>query len=334
MFLKNISLQNFKCHEALDIDFSTDAAVKNPVRKTTFLAGENGTGKSALLQAIAMATGGSDALRYLPGFPNDYIRHGYDTAGIHATITTAQGVERTLGLTLHRDQPLPAAIHHARQSLAPMDAALRHTARSYFVAGFGSGRRVGPAYPLPVYNARFAAVQSIFNRDAFLRPLPQWAAELLQQHGPGAMDVVAKAINTFLPQEVRFECIRAGQVFFNTPDGLLPLELLSNGIQQTVAWLGDLLYHVSRRFGDYKKPLTARGLLLIDEIDLHMHPAWQQQLYDFLAIGLPHFQVIATTCSALTSQSAQCEELLMLKREAGGKPLILPFTAMQAATAA
>ncbi len=331
MFLKNISLTHFKCHKSLEIDFSTGDAVKNPVRKTTFIEGENGTGKSALLQAIAMLTGGSEALRYLPGFPNDYIQHGHDRAVISATITTAQGEERALSLCLLRDEPLRDALRRAREGLAPMDAALRHTHRSYFVAGFGSGRRVGTAQQyLAPHNPRYAAVQSVFNRDAFLRPVPDWAADLLQHSGPGSMDTLAAAINTFLPPEVRFERIEGGRVFFVTPDGLLPLELLSNGIQQTVAWVGDLLYHVRRTFGDYKNPLAARGLLLIDEIDLHMHPAWQGQLYDFLAAGLPQFQIIATTCAPATAGRAATEERLLLRREAGGTPRLMSLDNMAA----
>lgn len=331
MFLKKISLKNFRCHEALEMDFSTNAAIRNPVRKTTFVTGENGAGKTALLQAIAMVTGGSEALRFLPGFPNHYIRHGCNAADIEATITTAQGAERTLSLTLLRDEAPRDAIARARLTLAPVDAALRHTHRSYFVAGFGSGRRLDPAHyntavrPFHSANARYAAVHSLFNRDALLRPLPEWTSDVLQRGGSHAMDALAGAINTFLPAEVRFDSItQDGRVFFTTPDGLLPLELLSNGYQQTVAWVGDLLYHVSRSFGDYRNPLAARGLLLIDEADLHLHPAWQSQLYRFFAEGLPQFQVIATTYSPVTAAEASPDEVLVLQRDPSGRPTMRP----------
>ncbi len=331
MFLKKISLRNFKCHEDLTIDFSTDDAVKNPVRKTTFITGENGAGKSALLQAIAMVTGGSEALRYLPGFANNYIRHGQEAAEIEATITTAQGEERYLSLLLRRNETPRDAVARAREGLLPVDAALRHTHRSYFVAGFGSSRRLDAARyttavrPFHMANTRYAAVHSLFNRDALLRPLPDWAADVLGRGGPEAMDALAGAINTFLPAEVRFHSITPeGEVYFDTPDGLLPQELLSDGYQQTVAWVGDLLYHVSRSFGDYKNPLKARGLLLIDEADLHLHPAWQRQLYRFLAEGLPQFQVIATTYAPATEESAKADEILVLQRNPVGRPEMRP----------
>ncbi len=326
MFLKKISLRNFKNHSNFALDFSTAGAVKNPVRKTTFLTGENGTGKTALLQAIAMVTGGSEALRYLPGFPDAYIRYGEANAAIAATITTAQGEERELSLELHRGEDMRTALRRARTTLAPVDAALRHTTRSYFAAAYGSGRRVDPAQAVvmrlfPLANARYAAVHSLFNRDALLRPLPHWAADVLARGGTEAMDALATAINTFLPEAVRFQSITPdGLVMFSTPDGLLPLEALSNGYQQTVAWVGDLLYHVTRIFGDYKNPLSARGLLLIDEADLHLHPAWQRQLYTFLQKGLPQMQVVASTYSPVTAGDAGAGEVIVLERGVASMP--------------
>lgn len=220
MFFKKIQLKNFKCHADLLVDFTLPEGSKVPVRKTTFVTGENGAGKSALLQAIAMVTGGSDALRHLPGFPAAYIRHGADVAVIFATITTAQAEERELSLTLHRDEAVWDAVIRARTTLAPIDAALRHTHRSYFVAGFGSGRRVDPAMAwavrlYPSGSTRYAAVHSLFNRDALLRPLHAWAADVLERGGTDAMDGLAAAINAFLPEAVCFHSITpSGQVMF------------------------------------------------------------------------------------------------------------------------
>jgi len=322
MFLKKIELRHFKNHTHFAADFSTEAAVKNPVRKATFLTGENGSGKSALLQAISLVTGGSEALRHVPGFPDAFIQAGVPEARVDAIITTAQGEERELSLVMKRGESIRDAVERARTTLAPMDAALRHTHRSYFVAGYGSGRRVDSAMAwavslYPSGSTRYAAVHSLFDRDALLRPLPAWAADVLHRGGTEAMDALAAAINTFLPEAVRFHSITpGGTVMFSTPDGLLPLEALSNGYQQTVAWVGDLLYHLTRTFGDYKNPLSARGLLLIDEADLHLHPAWQGQLYAFLQKGLPQMQVIASTYSPVTTGAAGSEEVLHLERRA------------------
>ena len=66
------------------------------------------------------------------------------------------------------------------------------------------------------------------------------------------------------------------ELIFATRDGELPLDQLSEGYQNMAAWCGDLLYRITEVYKDYKSPLSARGLLLIDEIDLHLHPVWQR----------------------------------------------------------
>jgi predicted ATP-binding protein involved in virulence len=82
-------------------------------------------------------------------------------------------------------------------------------------------------------------------------------------------------------------------------------------------WCGDLLYRMVSTFGHRKKPLESRGLLLVDEIDLHLHPSWQRQLREFLSQKLKNFQVLATTHSPLTAQQSCEGEIFTLQRQAG-----------------
>lgn len=91
------------------------------------------------------------------------------------------------------------------------------------------------------------------------------------------------------------------------------------------AWIGDLLYRISNTFEDYQSPLAARGLLLIDEVDLHIHPVWQRHLLDFIRNKLPNFQIIATTHSPLTAQQAEEGELFSLQRGEENRVELVPF---------
>lgn len=312
------------------MDFSTGSDGKSAVRKTTFLVGENGTGKTALLQAIALVTAGSEALRSVPGLPDNFIQAKKRFCEIEATIVTAQGEERDLKLRMERGESIAEIVKGARASAAPMDAALRHTERSYFTAGYGSGRRLDGGRTKggqrDKSTARFAAIRSLFNEDALLRPLDEIANGVKAKGGNAGVSALRDALNTFLPLEVRFKGFaRNGSLQFDTPDGVLPLSLLSNGYQQTVAWVSDLIFHITATFGEYKNPLAARGLLLIDEIDLHLHPAWQRQIHTFLTQGLPNMQVIATTYSPLTAQQAGRDELYAFRRNEQGKIELVPF---------
>lgn len=108
---------------------------------------------------------------------------------------------------------------------------------------------------------------------------------------------------------------------FETSDGVISLRYLSDGSQDVASWLGDLLYRITETFEDYSRPLHTRGLLLIDEIELHLHPKWQRNLVYFLGRKLPNFQLIATTHSPLTVQQANEGEIFHLTRR--GKTVTL-----------
>jgi len=116
------------------------------------------------------------------------------------------------------------------------------------------------------------------------------------------------------------------QIIFKTVDGEVPLGQLSDGYQNMAAWCGDLLYRITETFPDRKDPLETRGVLLIDELDLHLHPVWRRQLVDFLSSALPNFQFIATTHSALTAQQSGEGELYVIRREGTKhRPTLVPF---------
>lgn len=168
---------------------------------------------------------------------------------------------------------------------------------------------------------RARSVATLFSADAALNPLETWAMDLHYRRKAAGLRIVREALRDFLT-EVTFKRIdaRRRELVFRTPDGDMRLGVLSDGYQNAVAWCGDLLYRVTEAFDDYRSPLQARGLLLIDEVDLHLHPLWQRRLRSYLTDKLPNFQMVVTTHSALTAQQARSGELMVLKRGAGGAP--------------
>jgi len=93
MFLKEIELTNFKCHKHLYLNFE-GIHKPNSIRKTTFILGENGTGKSALLKAIALITSGSTALADILDNPDEWVRNKESFCEIKSTLVTQDGEER------------------------------------------------------------------------------------------------------------------------------------------------------------------------------------------------------------------------------------------------
>lgn len=320
MFLKEIGLVNFKCHEQLKLYFTTDDPGK-PIRKTTFMLGENGTGKSALLKAIALITAGSSALGDILGNPDEWIKNGASLCTISAIITTAANEDRSLTLKIKRGSHLADIIKDNTKSLSLIDDAIKKANRNYFIVGYGASRRLNRSqdtFSSTGKSFRSGNVQSLFNPDAALISFTGWAMDLDYTKSKGTgLNIVKNALNTFLVDNVSFKSIdkKNRRLIFTTPDGDVPLDQLSDGYQNVAAWIGDLMFNITNTFKDHKDPLKARGLLLIDEIDLHLHPKWQRQLHIFIKNKLPNFQIVATTHSPLTAQQAEEGELYALKRE-------------------
>ena len=329
MFLKSIRLNNVKCFSDIDLSFEGE---DGDIRKWTLLLAENGAGKSTLLKAIALATAGSDAIADLLGDPSDWIRYKQQECEISVVLVTNEKEERKINLRIQPKDTRADVIVKNKQSLAWLDDALNQTKRDYFVLGFGASRYLNTvnsrrAKTSEFTNKRAQRVATLFNPDATTKPIDAWAMDLDYIGNGTALETVRKVLSNLLP-EIKFHNIdkQNGHLLFDTPDGIVPLHCLSDGYLAMAAWIGDLLFQVSEVSGDaQEKLLTAKGLLLIDEIDLHLHPKWQRQLLSLLDKWLPNFQFVATTHSPMAAQQAGEGELHYLMRERG-KIHLYPFS--------
>lgn len=322
MFLKSLSLHNFRCLANVQVPFDK-AGPGN--RKWTLILGENGAGKSNVLKSIALVTAGSSALGELIGNPDQWIRFGQKACTISVVLETKKGEEREVSLKIKKGQHLSDIFRENAETLRMIDDAIANASRNYFVVGYGASRSL-VTEGFGAKSNRSANVGNLFNNSFPLNPLANWIMELDYKEGKAGLEIVKSALDEFLPGAA-FHSIdkRKKQVVFETPDGLIPLEHLSDGYQNMASWIGDILFRVTDSFRDYNKPLEARGLLLIDEIDLHLHPKWQRRLLDFIDKKLPNFQVVATTHSPLTAQQAGEGELFALKRNAKQGIQVVPF---------
>ena len=219
-------------------------------------------------------------------------------------------------LRIERGDRISDVLDRAKQSLEELE----HTGRNYFVLAYGASRRLnfnrGRRSNSSDYgHVRAQSVATLFNPDATLTPIESWAMDMDYRKNRGASNIIKEVVSIFL-RDVEFSKIDKdkGQLIFKTPLGSVPLSQLSDGYQNVAAWIGNLLFRVTEAFDDYKTPLKTRGLLLIDEVDLHLHPKWQRDLLTFLRRKLPNFQVVATTHSPITAQQAGENELHYIER--------------------
>jgi predicted ATP-binding protein involved in virulence len=90
---------------------------------------------------------------------------------------------------------------------------------------------------------------------------------------------------------------------------------LGYGYQTLITWVADLASRMAERYPESKTPLAEPAVVLVDEIDLHLHPKWQRKLISFLTERFPNTQFIATAHSPLVVQAAAEANLAVLRRE-------------------
>ncbi|WP_370205191.1 AAA family ATPase [Bradyrhizobium diazoefficiens] len=295
-------------------------------RAWTFVLGQNGVGKSSVLRAIALVSAGGEALAEIVGEPDLWIRLGRKEAIIELDYATSAGAARSAKLVFKRGAGVRGFLDNNKTQLELLDRAIAHADRNYFVVGYGVSRRnsseaLSSISSASFRNARAQNVATLFSSDAALISVQQWAMDLDYRRGAKGLDIVKTALNSIMPG-VTLEGIdkKERQLRFSTSDGRLPLSSLSDGYQSMAAWCGDILYRITETFSDYSDPLKARGVLLVDEIDLHLHPLWQRQLVTFLSRTLPNFQIVTTTHSPLTAHEAGRNELFVLRRQTPKSP--------------
>lgn len=106
---------------------------------------------------------------------------------------------------------------------------------------------------------------------------------------------------------------------FETPDGNVPINVLSQGTQSLIQWVGLLLigyaeyYHFPRNIG------AQPGVVIIDEVDAHMHPSWQRRILPTLARHFPNLQIFCSSHSPFVLAGLKAGQAQLLRRDTHGK---------------
>ena len=108
-----------------------------------------------------------------------------------------------------------------------------------------------------------------------------------------------------------------GGVWVKTPSGIVELKQLSLGYQTVVALMADIAWRMLNHYPDYENPLLEPAIVIIDEIDLHLHPKWQRTIRKHLIHHFPAVQFITTAHSPLMAQDALDTNLAVIRDQDG-----------------
>jgi predicted ATP-binding protein involved in virulence len=178
---------------------------------------------------------------------------------------------------------------------------------------------------------------TLFNENARLINAEEWLLQLdyaaskdskIKSFAINKRDQVKQILIDLLPDinNIRFtlptkEDLKPS-VEFETSFSWVSIHRLSLGYKTMVAWMVDLAARMFERYPDSSNPLAEPAIVLVDEIDLHLHPKWQRKIFDYLSDKFPQTQFIVTAHSPLVVQSAPKDANIVLLRKEGDHVVI------------
>lgn len=339
MRIDQLQIQNFRCFDSLTLDLHPEFNV---------LIGENGAGKTALLEALVIATG--DWLRAIGGLA----RRDIDTADVRL-------VGRRVGdATTFEPQPPVSVTAHGRVGGLPakwirtlgtpngrverdVDAMLRGIAKEAarrvrageevtlpLIAYYDIGRLWASPDDDEEYSpltqpelSRLEGYRDTLTARTGARGLTRWlayqdyVAYQEKQEAP-IFRVVLEAMRGMVERaaDVRFDAKRLEVVVEFEGGEVHPFAHLSDGQRNMLALAGDIAMRMARLNPQFDSDVLrgTPGVVLIDELDLHLHPRWQRHVVEDLRRTFPLVQFVTTTHSPQIVSEVQPECLMTLAR--------------------
>jgi hypothetical protein len=334
MYFRSLSLENVRAFgRRQSLEFVDE---KGSVSLWNLILGENNVGKTTLMQALAVMRPFPTNLRpndtslpklskaELTNYQNEEIVRFIRRGGVRETTMTA--VFQVGGRSL---PPYVAKIKGSVDGLKDaVFPTVKYKLRSEgpLVIGYGAGRHVGHRNKVEVSErtdtySLFTDATDLFDAEEIMAEIDYSAVSGKSRHNrrdARRRDMLMTAIARLLPDltaaqiEIkgpRVEGLDQSGILIQTPSGKTPLLGLSLGYQTMFAWTVDLAWRLFKAFPDSLKPLSEKAIVLIDEVDLHLHPQWQRSLRRHLRTTFPHVQFIATTHSPTTAQEALTDGL-------------------------
>jgi len=340
MKIRQLELQNFRCFEQKTFEFSDQFNV---------LIGDNATGKTAILDALAIGAGsfflGIDNINSL-NIQKDEIRHIIRKEGETPTIEPIPPViisckgcfEDVTEMSWRREitnyggtttrEGAKEIVQYARelQQKVRIQELDRDKIILPVISCYSTGRlwvqhRETKNLKILPPGSRFLGYKNCLTKSYEPKKLIQWfktweLVSLQQGKTIGILSAVKEAIKNCMEdwQDVKFDISRKELVASSEDGRTLPFQMLSDGVRNMIGMVADIAYRcvtLNPQFESEAARLTP-GIILIDEIDLHLHPKWQRRVVEDLKRTFPNIQFFATTHSEHIIQSLRDGELIDL----------------------
>lgn len=294
MYIKKVTLKNLCCFEHLELTFETK---KMPLLWTLVL-GDNGVGKTTLLRSIALAlcdeTSASALYRELYG---DLIRVG---AGENAKaiievklVSSAEPREEYKVTTTIQRLKESGEVKLTQRTDPPSE---KFPWDKIFVCGYGAGRRAFGSKVLSEYSVT-DAVEPLFNYESQLQNQELMLRRIKDDERTDIGDLLDRMCAIIGLESGSIRLKFGGPEVKGEWGTFLAIGNMPDGYAATLAWISDMLGWIL-----YFDPALLRdpeGIVLLDEIEQHLHPRLQKEIIGRLKRQFPKLQFIVTTHSPL-----------------------------------
>ena len=250
--IERIEVRNFKVIGNVDLTPRTLASATAEA-PWLMLLGENGCGKSSLLQATALALMGAEERKRLQLEASEYVRNGTRSGHVRVHLSGS---------------PEPIELRFSRAGFRGADEP------KLILLAYGATRLLPRGGERAAVDTSTARVENLFDPFSPIGNATDWLLGL----DPPTFEAIARALKGLMGLENEDRLVRnrrAGRIDVEAFGARVPLEHLSDGYQSVVALATDMMISLLRQWPSVD---AAEGTVLIDELGAHLHPRWRMRI--------------------------------------------------------